>query len=168
MEAMLALDTSPAVLLYQLLVTDQRVHHFVVSPETAQLVDEYFRDSKDLRFRENYLLWRSDTANIAEPISALPADNNGDLVLPEFHAGIAADAEETIPERTLTATCSAATWYAAFQVREIDCIPYAEFKDATGGSVQVYKDTLRLLFQKHSPNSSRGRTGGSISAAHRL
>ena len=28
MEAMLALDTSPAVLLYQLLVTDQRVHHF--------------------------------------------------------------------------------------------------------------------------------------------
>ena len=164
MEAMLALDTSPAVLLYQLLVTDQRVNHFVVSPETAQLIDDYFNDSKDRRFRENYLLWRSDPANIAEPISALPADNNGDLVLPEFHAGIAADAEETIPEKTLTATCSAATWYNAFQDRKIACIPYAAFKEATGDSVQVYKDTLRLLFQKHSPNSSRGRTGGSISA----
>ena len=75
MEAMLALDTSPAVLLYQLLVTDQRVNHFVVSPETAQLIDDYFRDSKNRRFRENYLLWRSDTANIAEPTSAIPADN---------------------------------------------------------------------------------------------
>ena len=30
--------------------------------------------------------------------------------------------------------------------------------------MQVYKDTLRLLFHNHSPNSSRGRTGGSISA----
>ena len=30
--------------------------------------------------------------------------------------------------------------------------------------MQVYKDTLRLLFQRHTPNSSRGRTGGSISA----
>ena len=28
----------------------------------------------------------------------------------------------------------------------------------------MYKDTLRLLFQRHTPNSSRGRTGGSISA----
>ena len=43
---------------------------------------------------------------IAEPISALPADNTGDLFLPEFHAGIAADAEETIPEKILTANCS--------------------------------------------------------------
>jgi len=125
-------DTSPAVLLYQLLVTDQRVNHFVVSPETAQLIDDYFNDSKDRRFRDNYLLWRSDPANIAEPISALPADNNGDLVLPEFHAGIAADADDTIPEKTLTASCSAATWYNAFQERKIDCIPYAAFKEATG------------------------------------
>ena len=84
--------------------------------------------------------------------------------MPEFHDGIAADAEETIPEKILTANCSAATWHSAFQVRKIDCIPYAAFKEATGDSVQVYKDTLRLLFQKHSPNSSRGRTGGSISA----
>ena len=84
--------------------------------------------------------------------------------MPEFHDGIAADAEETIPEKILTANCSAATWYNAFQVRKIDCIPYAAFKEATGDSVQVYKDTLRLLFQKHSPNSSRGRTGASISA----
>ena len=76
--------------------------------------------------------------------------------MPEFHAGIAADAEETIPEKTLTATCSAATWYNAFQERKIDCIPYAAFKEATGDSVQVYKDTLRLLFQKHSPNSPHG------------
>ena len=36
--------------------------------------------------------------------------------------------------------------------------------EATGGSVKLYKDTLRLLFQRHTPNSSRGRTGGSISA----
>ena len=36
--------------------------------------------------------------------------------------------------------------------------------EATGGSVKFYKDTLRLLFQRHTPNSSRGRTGGSISA----
>ena len=84
--------------------------------------------------------------------------------MPDFHDGIAADAEETIPEKILTANCPAATWYNAFQVRKIDCIPYAAFKEATGDSVQVYKDTLRLLFQKHSPNSSRGRTGGSISA----
>ena len=30
--------------------------------------------------------------------------------------------------------------------------------------MQAYKDTLRLLFQRPTPNSSRGRTGGSISA----
>ena len=30
--------------------------------------------------------------------------------------------------------------------------------------MKFYKDTLRLLFQRHTPNSSRGRTGGSISA----
>ena len=160
MEAILALDASPAVLLYQLLVTDQRDNHYVVSPETAQLIDDHFGDSQDLRFKQNYLLWRSIAANIAEPTSAIPADN-GDLVLPEFNDGIAA---EVVPEKTLTANCSAATWYAAFQVREIKCIPYAEFKEATEGSVQAYKDTLRLLFQRHTPNSSRGRTGGSISA----
>ena len=72
-----------------------------------------------------------NTANIlfwwdAEPTSAIPADN-GDLVLPDFHDGIAADAEETIPEKILTANCSAATWHNAFQVRKIDCIPYAAF-----------------------------------------
>ena len=57
--------------------------------------------------------------------------------MPEFHDGIAADAEETIPEKILTANCSAATWHNAFQVRKIDCIPYAAFKEATGDSVQV-------------------------------
>ena len=135
----LALDASPAALLYQLLVTDQRVNHYVVSPETAQLIDDHFGDSQDLRFKQNYLLWRSTAANIAEPTSAIPADN-GDLVLPEFNDGIAAEA---IPAKTLTANCSAAAWFTAFQVRNIDCIPYAKFKEATGDSVQVYKDTLR-------------------------
>ena len=108
-------------------------------------------DRRPLRRLPGLPLQAELPANIAEPTSAIPADN-GDLVLPEFNGGIAAEAA---PAKTLTANCSAATWYAAFQVMKIDCIPYAKFKDATGDTVQVYKDTLRLLFQKHTPNSSR-------------
>ena len=150
MEAILALDASPAVLLYQLLVTDQRVNHYVVSPETAQLIDDHFGDSQDLRFKQNYLLWRSIAANIAEPTSAISADN-GDLVLPEYNDGIAA---EVVQAKTLTANDATAVWYSALHARDINCIPFAEFKEATGGTAQAYKDTLRLLVhQTNTPNS---------------
>ena len=131
----LALDASPAALLYQLLVTDQRVNHYVVSPETAQLIDDYFADTKDNRLKQNYLLWRSIAANIADTNPAIPNDD-GDLALPEYNDGVAA---EVVQEKTLTTSDSATTWHTAFHARDIKCIPYAEFKEATEGTAQETK-----------------------------
>ena len=84
------------------------------------------------------------SSNIAEPNSAIPTDN-GDLVLPEYNDGIAA---EVVQAKTLTANDATAIWYSALCARDINCIPFAEFKEATGGTAQAYKDTLRLWFTR--------------------
>ena len=86
----------------------------------------------------------SSSANIAAPNPAIP-NGDGDLTLPEYSGGIAA---EVVPEKTLTTSDSASAWCTAFHARGIDCITFAEFKQVTGDSAHAYKDTLRLLAQQ--------------------
>ena len=77
----------------------------------------------------------SSSANIAAPNPAIP-NGDGDLTLPEYSDGIAA---EVVPEKTLTTSDSATTWHTAFHARDIKCIPFAEFKEATEGTAQETK-----------------------------